>query len=74
MLHQRAEKAGLNGVGYSVPEINDYRKQSGSLSELVEYHSMGFTLLSKDDATRVRAGVVSMPFYPKRAPSVGAGR
>ena len=63
MLHQRADKAGLDGVGYSVPEIDDYRKQSASLSELVEYHSMGFTLLSKDDATRVRAGVVSDGFF-----------
>src|SRR5260370_14103248 len=63
MLHQRAEKAGLDGVGYSVPEIKDYRKQSGSLSDLVGYHSIRFTLLSKDDATRVRAGVVSDGFF-----------
>lgn len=63
MLHQRAEKAGLAGIGYSVPEINDYRQQNGSLSDLVEYHSMQFTLLSKDEATRVRAGVVSDGFF-----------
>jgi len=63
MLHHRAEKAGLPGVGYSVQEIMDYRRQAGSFSELVEYHSMAFTLLSKDDATRVRAGVVSDGFF-----------
>jgi putative ABC transport system permease protein len=62
MLHKRAEKAGMN-VGFSVPEINDYRQQSGSLSELVEYHGMSFTLFSKNEATRVRAGVVSDGFF-----------
>jgi putative ABC transport system permease protein len=62
MLHHRAEKAGLNH-GYSVLEINDYRRQNGSLSELVEYHNMQFTLLSKNDATRVRTGVVSDGFF-----------
>lgn len=63
MLHHRAEKAGLSGVGYSVQEIMDYRKQAGSFKDLVEYHSMSFTLLSKDEATRVRAGVVSDGFF-----------
>src|SRR5258708_8777962 len=32
MLHKRAEQAGIN-VGFSVPEISDYRTQSGSLRE-----------------------------------------
>jgi putative ABC transport system permease protein len=63
MFHQIAEKAGVDGMGYSVPEINDYRRQNGSLSELVEYHGMQFTLLSKDEATRVRTGVVSDGFF-----------
>src|SRR5258708_13326771 len=58
MLHKRAEKAGLN-VGFSVPEINDYRNQSGSLSELVEYHSMGFTLFSNTHASPVPPRVLS---------------
>ncbi|HEY6390802.1 MAG TPA: ABC transporter permease [Bryobacteraceae bacterium] len=62
MLHKHAEKAGMN-VGFSVPEINDYRRQSGSLSELVEYHGMSFTLFSKNEATRVRTGVVSDGFF-----------
>lgn len=63
MLHQNAEKAGLIGVGYSAQEVQDYRRQNGSLSDLVEYHGMSFTLLSKDEATRVRTGVVSDGFF-----------
>src|SRR5580693_1182966 len=63
MLHQRADKIGVDGIGYSVPEIKDYRQQNGSLSGLEEYHGMQFTLFSKDEATRVRTGVVSEGFF-----------
>ena len=63
VLHQRADKSGVADMRFSVKEINDYRQQSGSLSGVVEYHSMQFTLLSKDEATRVRAGVVSAGFF-----------
>ncbi|MDP8983178.1 MAG: ABC transporter permease [Acidobacteriota bacterium] len=63
VLHQRAEKSGTADMSFSVKEINDYRRQNGSLSGVEEYHSMQFTLLSKDEATRVRAGVVSSGFF-----------
>ncbi|HEX4595716.1 MAG TPA: ABC transporter permease [Bryobacteraceae bacterium] len=63
VLHQSAKKAGAEDVGFSVPEIKDYRQQSGSYSSLVEYHNMRFTLFSKDSATRVQAGVVSPEFF-----------
>ena len=63
MLHQRADKVGLANISYSVPEIQDYRQQNRTLSDLVEYHSMQFMLLSKDEASRVRAGVVSDGFF-----------
>lgn len=63
MLHQRAVKAGLDGIGYSVPEMTDYRQQNSTLSDIVEHHSMQFTLFSKEEATRVRTGVVSSGFF-----------
>jgi putative ABC transport system permease protein len=63
VLHQTAQKGGVQDVAFSVPEIKDYRQQSSSFSSLVEYHSMRFTLFSKDQATRVRAGVVSPGFF-----------
>jgi len=63
VLHQRAAKAGVDEVAFSVPEINDYRQQSNSFSSLVEYHNMRFTLFSKDSATRVQTGVVSPEFF-----------
>lgn len=63
VLHQVTSKASDGDVAFSVPEIKDYRSQTQSFSSLVEYHSMRFTLYSKDDATRVRAGVVSPGFF-----------
>ncbi len=63
VLHQAAEKTGDSDIAFSVPEIMDYRRQTSSFSSLVEYHSMRFTLFSKDDAVRVRAGVVSTGFF-----------
>ncbi|HMD47914.1 MAG TPA: ABC transporter permease, partial [Bryobacteraceae bacterium] len=63
VLHQVTTKAGEGDVPFSVPEIKDYRAQTQSFSSLVEYHSMRFILFSKDDAMRVRAGVVSPGFF-----------
>lgn len=63
VLHHRAEKIGAQNMGYSVQEINDYRRQSNTLTDLVEYHSMRFTLFDKSGANRVRTGVVSSGFF-----------
>ena len=63
VLHQLTTKAGDSDVAFSVPEIKDYRAQTQSFSSLVEYHSMRFILFSKDEAIRVRAGVVSPGFF-----------
>lgn len=62
VLRQRQSKLGLN-TGFSVKEIEDYRRQNRSLTGLVEYHSMTFTLLGRNEAHRVRTGVVSAGFF-----------
>jgi len=62
VLHQSASRLGLDG-GFSVPEIEDYRRGSRSLNGMVEYHSMVFTLLGRTEAHRVRTGVVSAGFF-----------
>jgi putative ABC transport system permease protein len=48
---------------FSVSEINDYRQRNRSLSALVEYHAMTFTLLGGTEPHRVRTGVVSAGFF-----------
>ena len=62
ILQQRAAKLDSN-MAFSVKEINDYRERNRSLSALVEYHSMTFTLFSRNGAERVRTGVVSAGFF-----------
>ena len=63
VLHQQAAKAGVKDMRFSVHEINDYRDQNRTLSGLVEYHGMQFTLLGRGEATRVKTGVVSAGFF-----------
>jgi putative ABC transport system permease protein len=63
IVRQQAPKAGVADLTFSVPEINDYRQQNHTLSELAEYHSMTFTLLGHGQAERVATGVVSANFF-----------
>src|SRR3954468_19085347 len=62
-LVQPAEGAGVEDVGFSPPEVQDYRTQSRALDAVVEYHSMPFTLLGGAEAQRVQTGVVSAGFF-----------
>ncbi|HLK62594.1 MAG TPA: ABC transporter permease [Bryobacteraceae bacterium] len=50
-------------IAFSPAEIDDYRRENRTLSGLVEYHSMAFTLLGGNEAHRVRTGVVSAGFF-----------
>lgn len=63
VIRQPSVKLSVDDEGFSAPELNDYRRQNRSLSGLAEYHSMTFTLYGKDEANRVRTGVVSPEFF-----------
>jgi len=62
-LHQSAPRAGVDDLGFSVKEVQDYRGMSHTLEDVVEYHSMSFTLLGGSEPQRVRTGVVSARFF-----------
>ncbi|HUJ29868.1 MAG TPA: ABC transporter permease [Candidatus Acidoferrum sp.] len=62
-VRQQAQKMGVNDIGFSVPEILDYRDQNRTFSSLVEYHTMSFTLFGHGDPARVRTGVVSWNYF-----------
>src|SRR5215472_2893152 len=62
-VRQQEPKLGVEDLQFSVPEIEDYRKQNRSLSGLVEYHGMAFTLFGHGDPDRVRTGVVSANYF-----------
>jgi putative ABC transport system permease protein len=63
LIRQQAQKMGMNDIGFSVKEINDYREQNHTLSNLVEYHAMSFTLFGHGDPERVSTGVVSWNYF-----------
>jgi predicted permease len=63
ILRQHAARSGVTDMPFSVSDINDYRQRNRSLSGVVEYHAMTFTLLGGTEPHRVRTGVVSAGFF-----------
>ena len=62
VLRQQAPVTGAN-QGFSVKEIEDYKKQSQTLAEVVEYHAMSFILYGGAEPERIQTGVVSANFF-----------
>ena len=62
-IRQQEKKVGIDDMGFSVPEIVDYRQQNHTLAGLVEFHAMSFTLFGHGDPDRVRTGVVSANYF-----------
>jgi putative ABC transport system permease protein len=62
VLRQHQKLKGTD-VPFSVQEVTDYREQLRNVQDIVEYHTMSFTLLGEERATRVSVGVVSNNFF-----------
>jgi predicted permease len=62
-LHQPVPQSGIADIGFSVKEVKDYAAMTPGLEDVVEYHSMNFTLLGGPEPQRVRTGVVSAAFF-----------
>lgn len=62
-LEQMASRIGPDPIGFSVQEVEDYREQSRSFSDVAEYHSMTFTLLGAKAPERVVTGVISANYF-----------
>ena len=58
----RQSTVDIENVPFSIAEFFDYRDQSRQM-QLVEYHSMSFTLLGQGEPQRVSTGVVSHDFF-----------
>ena len=63
ILRQPETKLDNDDVLFSVDEIRDLREQTRTMSNVVEYHNMTFTLFGKGAAHRVRSAVVSWDFF-----------
>ncbi|MGH9773626.1 MAG: ABC transporter permease [Candidatus Acidiferrales bacterium] len=62
-IRAQAERAGVEDIQWSVPEIFDFRQQNQTLSSLVEFHFMSFTLFGHGEPDRVKTGVVSWNYF-----------
>jgi putative ABC transport system permease protein len=62
-LQQRRPAVGVEDMGFSVKEIEDYRSQNHTLDSVVEFHEMTFSLLGGREPARVDTGVVSANFF-----------
>ena len=62
-LQQRRPAVGVENMGFSVKEIEDYRSQNHTLDAVVEFHEMTFSLLGGREPVRVDTGVVSANFF-----------
>jgi putative ABC transport system permease protein len=61
-IRQQALPAGVDNVGASVAEVQDYREQNSTLEAVVEFHFMWFFVDAPTPAL-VKAGVVSADFF-----------
>jgi putative ABC transport system permease protein len=63
LVQQSAPKSNIANAGVSIFELYDYRTRLQSVRDLVEHHSMSFTLLDQGEPDRVGTGVVSANFF-----------
>lgn len=75
LLQHSAPKANIANAGVSILELYDYRARLSSVRDLVEHHSMSFTLLNQGEPDRVNTGVVSANFFDMLGirPALGNG-
>jgi predicted permease len=62
-LKQSVRPAAAVEMGFSVPEVVDYRKEAATLDGVVEYHTLWFTLVNAEDPERVQTGAVSWNYF-----------
>src|SRR5262245_6264890 len=74
LVQEAAPAANRPNVGVSINELYAYRERLKAIRDLVEYHSMSFTLLNEGDPDRVDTGVVSANFFDMLGIAAAKGR
>jgi putative ABC transport system permease protein len=62
-LRQSAKGVGQDNVGFSVPEITDYRSATKTIANIAEFSSMTFTMVDGDEPVHVQAGIITGNFF-----------
>jgi predicted permease len=63
VLAQQRQPLGLDHMGFSVRELDHYRREIGSLEAISEHHTMTFNLLGEGEPEEVKTGVVDHQFF-----------
>ena len=74
LVQHAAPAANVPNALVSINELYAYRERLKSVTDLVEYHSMSFTLLNEGDPDRVDTGVVSANFFDMLGITPAKGR
>lgn len=62
-LRQPAVRAGIENTNFSFPEVADYRSQSRTIDEFVEFGDWTFNVLDRGDPHRATGGLVTSNFF-----------
>lgn len=62
-LRQSAAGVGGENMGFSVPEILDFRESARTLAGIAEYSPMDYPLQEGEEATRIRVGLVTGNYF-----------
>jgi putative ABC transport system permease protein len=59
LMYLRQSMTAVENVAFSVPEINDFRQQAKTLSQVAEYSPLTIPLVEDQDATQIDVGLVT---------------
>jgi predicted permease len=62
-VRQAAVKAGIENTRFSFPEVADYRRQSKTVTEFVEFGDWTFNVLDRGNPHRATGGLVTPNFF-----------
>ena len=58
-LRQSSTGPGTENIAFSVPEIDDFRRESRTLGQIAEYSPLTLNLVAENDATQLDVGLVT---------------
>lgn len=73
-VQQPARAPGIPNVSFSFQEVQDYREQSRTLDQFVEYGDWTFTVVGDDDPHRAVGGLVTSNYFEVLALTPAVGR
>jgi len=63
-LRQPQKAAGIEDSSFSFPEVADYRRQSKTIDQFVEFGDFTFSVLGRGEPHRAVGGLVTANFFP----------